>query len=124
MAYRNLWITAILMAGWYLMLPPPGEQNGVPWPDNTAPISRWTLAKSFDTAKGCETELGQNRKHFAHNYRKASQSDPAPAFWARFYVEASGGAACIASDDVRLKETAGQESPDIQQSTEVRPSSN
>ena len=55
-------------------------------------------------------ELEQNRKHFAHNYRKTSQNDAAPAFWARFHVEADG-AACIASDDVRLREIAGQTSP-------------
>ena len=69
-------------------------------------------------------ELEQNRKHFAHNYRKTSQNDAAPAFWARFYVEASGGAACIASDDVRLRDTANQPSPGVQPSTDVRPSSN
>jgi hypothetical protein len=124
MTNRKVIMTAVLMAGWYLMLPPAGQQNGVPWPDNTAPISRWTIAKSFDTAKACETELKQNRTHFARNYRQTNQADMAPAFWARFYVEAAGSAACIASDDARLKETAGEPSSALQQSTEVQPSGN
>jgi hypothetical protein len=120
MIYRKFIMSAVLMSGWYLMLPPAGQQNGVPWPDHTAPISHWTIAESFDTAKACETELKHNRAHFAHNLRKTSQADAAPAFWARFYVEAAGGATCIASDDIRLKETAGQPSPDLQPSTAVQ----
>jgi len=114
-------ITALLLTGWYLMLPPAGQQNGVPWPDSTAPLPRWTIAKSFDTAKACEAELTKNRKHFTRTYRKTNQADPEPAFWARFYVTAAGSATCIASDDVRLKENAEGNTPDFKQSTAVRP---
>jgi hypothetical protein len=114
-------ITALLMTGWYLMLPPAGQQNGIPWPDNTAPVSRWTIAESFDTAKACEAELAKHRKQFARTYRKTNQADPAAAFWARFYVTASGNAACIASDDVRLRDSAEKPTPDLKQSTAVQP---
>lgn len=106
------------------MLPPAGQQNGLPWPDNTAPFSRWTTAESFDTAKACEAELAKNRKHFTQTYRKTSPADSEPAFWARFYVAAAGNATCIASDDVRLKDSADRGNSDLKPSAEVKASSN
>ena len=119
--YRKPIMTFLIAAGWYLMIPPAGQHNGLPWPDNTAPLARWSIAKSFDTAKGCETELAKNRKQFQESYRKTSHKDPAAAFWPSFYVSTSISASCIASDDVRLKETADEEAPNLKQSTAVQP---
>lgn len=114
-------ITALPLTGWYLMLPPASQRNGVPWPDSTASVSRWTIAKSFDTAKACEIDLAKHRKQF-RTYQKASRSDPAAVFWSSFYVSASGSANCIASDDVRLRDSAEEPAPDLKQSTAVQPS--
>ena len=119
-SYRKFMITALLLTGWYLMLPPAAQRNGVPWPDSTAPVSRWTIAKSFDTAKACEADLAKHRKQF-RTYQKASRSDPAAAFWSSFYVTASGSATCIASDDARLRDSAEEPTPDLKQSTAVQP---
>jgi hypothetical protein len=122
--YRKMITTFMIAAGWYLMLPPAVQHNGVPWPDNTAPLARWSIAESFDTAKACEAELAKNRKHFSQSYRKTSHKDPASAFWPSFYVSTSISASCIASDDVRLKESADEGAPDLKQSTAVQPPGN
>jgi hypothetical protein len=120
-SYRRFIITVLLLTGWYLMLPPVGQQNGIPWPDNTAPVSRWTIAESFDTAKACETELSKHRKQFVQTSKKTDRADPAAAFWARFYVRASVSATCIATDDVRLRDSAEESAPNLKQSTSVEP---
>ena len=118
---RTIMITALLLTGWYLMLPPASQQNGILWPDNTAPVSRWMIAESFDTAKACEAERLKHRKQFDQIYKKTNQADDAAAFWARFYVRASAGATCIATDDVRLRDSAEEPTPDLKQSTAVQP---
>ena len=122
--YRKIITTFLIAAGWYLMIPPAGQHNGVPWPDNTAPLARWSIAKSFDTSKACETELAKNRKQFQESYRKTSHKDPAATFWPSFYVSTSISASCIASDDVRLKESADDGAPDLKQSTALQPPGN
>ena len=104
------------LMGWYLMLPPASQRNGMPWPDNKAPISQWTIAKSFDRANSCEAELDSHRKGFKQIYRKMSHNNPQSEFWERFYVAAAGEATCIATDDPRLNESAEKTTPDIRQS--------
>jgi hypothetical protein len=94
------------LIGWYLMLPPASPLNGMPWPDNKAPISHWTIAKSFDTANSCEAALDRNRKGFKQTYHKMSHKNLQSEFWGRFYIAASQQATCIASDDPRLNESA------------------
>lgn len=91
------------LIGWYLMLPPAAQRDGIPWPDGKAPISQWTIAESFDNAKACEAELDKHRKQFQQTYRKANHDDPSAQFWAQFYVAAAGDASCIETDDPRLK---------------------
>ena len=95
---------AFTLIGWYLMLPPAGRQNGLPWPDGKASISQWTIAESFDGARACEVTLAEHRKKFQQTYSKLSHKTPEAEFWGRFYVTAAGEATCIATDDPRLKE--------------------
>jgi hypothetical protein len=104
------------LMGWYLMLPPASQLNGMPWPDNKAPISQWTIAKSFDAANACEAELDRNRKGFKQTYRKMSHKNLQSEFWGRFYIAASQQATCIATDDPRLNESAEKTTPDIRPS--------
>jgi len=88
------------------MLPPAGQQNGLPWPDSKAPISGWTIAESFDTAKACEAALADHRKKFNKTYNKLSHRTLDAEFWGRFYVTVAGEATCIATDDPGLKDDA------------------
>lgn len=100
--HRQLILVSLI--GWYLMLPPAAQQpNGLPWPDGRAPISQWTIAQSFDQAKACEGELDKNRKAFQHTHEKISHRFAESEFWSRFYVAAAAQAACVATDDPRLK---------------------
>jgi hypothetical protein len=114
----RIWHQAVFfgLMGWYLMLPPARQQNGIPWPDSKAAVSDWTIAKSFDTAESCEAELDHERKGFKKTYSKISHKNPEVEFWARFYVAAAGEATCIATDDPRLKEPMDRTKPDMRPS--------
>jgi hypothetical protein len=108
---------AFALIGWYLMLPPAGQQNGLPWPDGRASISQWTIAESFDGAKACEGALTAHRKKFEQAYSKLSHQTSDAEFWGRFYVTAAGEATCIATDDPRLKEDAAARPTGVQPSS-------
>lgn len=79
---------ALALTGWYLMIPPidvPGHH------DDSAPISKWQVADSFDTAAACSNAL--NRR-FTLEEKKHD----------KLMIDAYGTAACISTDDPRLKE--------------------
>jgi hypothetical protein len=42
---------ALALAGWYLMVPPNKPNRE---PDAHAPLSQWTMAGSYDSAKECD----------------------------------------------------------------------
>ena len=84
MHYRDCRLFAFLLIGWYLMLPPAGQRNGMLWPDMDAPISKWTIAKSFDSAKACKEKLNLRRKQFQGIYRKTNHNDPGAEYWSQF----------------------------------------
>jgi len=78
---------ALALVGWYLMVPP---QTRTWWIgperyDDDASLSRWTIERSFDKAEACEAA------------RLATQEQAADA------AIRMGHAACVASDDPRLK---------------------
>jgi hypothetical protein len=112
---RHLILLTLL--GWYLMLPPAAQQqNGLPWPDDKAPVSQWTIAESFDKAKSCEMELSTHRKKFQRTYSKISHQFADSEFWSRFYVTASREAMCVATDDPRLKVDTANGPADVKKS--------
>ena len=95
--------------GWYLMLPPATGQGGIPHLMIDAPISRWTIAQSFDTSKACEKELDLRRTRFEKIYKKAhSGADPREDFWTGLYMAAADSAECVATDDPRLRDDTPQ----------------
>jgi len=117
LSVKRFWhATALGLIGWYLMVPPTGQQNGVPWPDNKAPISHWTIAESFDAAKDCEEAVAKHRKKFEQTYKKLKHKTSDADFWGPFYITTAGEATCIATNDPRLRDENGAKSP------EVRPS--
>jgi len=59
---KPLHAAALALVGWYLMLPPPHTEYAQSGQiidvraDNEAPLSQWTIARSYDTAAQCMTE--------------------------------------------------------------------
>ncbi len=114
--YRVYNIIASALIGWYLMIPPAGQHNGLPWPDNKAPLSHWTIAESFDVAKDCEDAVAKHRKKFEQTYNKLKHKTSDANFWGPFYITTAGEATCIATDDPRLKEDSAVKPSDVQPS--------
>ena len=82
-------VTALALVGWYLMAPPLVNDQSQP----DAPISRWTIIKSFDSAMECE-----NR---ASELRQSSHVTELPTGPVKLRIFSTK---CIVSDDPRLKE--------------------
>ncbi len=77
---------ALALVGWYLMLPPVVSR----WPlreQSNAPLSRWAIMASFDSAEHCEN---------AHANLDEEHKDRSDAL---VFL----GVACIGTDDPRLK---------------------
>jgi len=55
--------TAVLVAGWLLMVPLPKDgPDGTRVPDLDRPVAEWIQGKAYDTAEACEEmrEIGRN----------------------------------------------------------------
>ncbi len=85
----------LALVGWYLMTPPiqGGDFN------ENAPISRWKIAGSYDTAAKCHDFL---LKVWEKTKKNIPSSGPPTNSTERFAVGVEL-AACIATDDPRLK---------------------
>jgi hypothetical protein len=78
---------ALALVGWYLMLPP--MQGGQP--NERAPLSKWTIIGSFNTAEDCNKLLeadAESRTHFT------AANEP---------LLRASAAKCIAADDPGFK---------------------
>jgi hypothetical protein len=82
---------ALAFVGWYLLAPAayPATNGMLRW-DAAAPLSRWKVVKSFDSATQCEAER-LKRQRAVEIENKTSVRDFVESFQ------------CIASDDRRLK---------------------
>ncbi len=76
---------ALVLVGWYLMLPPLGADHSR---DDIAPISRWRFEDSLDSAAECRDTLLRRWSHAEDEKVKDA------------YLKA----ACVSTDDPRLKE--------------------
>jgi hypothetical protein len=78
---------ALALFGWYLLVPPQTRTwwIGAQRYDDTAPLSRWTIERSFDKAELCEAA------------RRAPQQQAGDA------ESGMGQAVCVATDDPRLR---------------------
>jgi hypothetical protein len=83
------------LVGWYLMAPP--FSGRVPSIDDQAPVSKWKIVASFDTAKQCEDQLMFSHDQAKHDLFKASTP------WEELATRDMARSVCIASDDPRLK---------------------
>ena len=99
---------ALALVGWYLMVPPLAGTKQHPGLDTNAPISHWSIYKSFDTAKACETALlkgiyaNDGVPDMFHGLGVRSD-DPQAVTLALAFKDVALGQ-CVASDDPRLKE--------------------
>jgi hypothetical protein len=83
--------TAIALVGWYLMVPPLHSVSKTMAWDSSAPLSKWMIVDSFDTAEECRHDL---LRRINSNY-KGQTPTAAEKRWLDKFV-------CIASDDPRL----------------------
>ena len=65
-------LAAVILSGFYLITPPCHYPcTGDKFPDTRAPLSRWTLIQTYDTAAQCEEGEMQN-------YQRAIDKSPNP----------------------------------------------
>lgn len=85
-------MVALSLLGWYLMAPAPD--------DLSAPISRWGIITSYDSASACERERMADVDRMQKLIdRELAQHKPIPGGTQAFADEQ-----CIATDDPRLKD--------------------
>ena len=97
-------LAALAFVGWYLMMPP--DSPKIPHDvDPDIPMARWITVTSFDTEDNCEKALTilQNSEQDpitldkTGRLKRLQKNDPALG------KARSINAACVASDDIRLK---------------------
>ena len=87
---------ALALVGWYLMMPPfVNRSNGLTVADPKAPLPQWSTFGSSDSAAECEQQR-------IYNIDRSKGLPQTPANVA--VADQMLHAACIASDDPRLKE--------------------
>jgi hypothetical protein len=84
---------ALALVGWYLMVPP--ISNGTP--AIAAPLSRWEIQESYDTAVECQSNLYLVVKQALTDLQKPMIQDK------KNLVLQFSSATCVASDDPHLK---------------------
>jgi hypothetical protein len=89
-------VAALVPAGWCLMMPPfvQGKHGVV---DSAAPLSKWTVTNTFDTAAECENFRGTSLIFG----QKQSAQDTTNQSYKVFHAQGALSQ-CIASDDPRL----------------------
>jgi hypothetical protein len=97
-------LAALAFVGWYLMMPP--DSAKIPHDvDSDTPISRWVVVTSFDTEDNCEKALGdiQNSEQDPVTLDKTGRLKRLDKHDAALGKARAVNAACVASDDIRLK---------------------
>ena len=92
---------ALVLAGWYLMMPPATNSSiGI---DLGAPLSDWVMVESFDSARECKAAHADMMK--GNLVGKAPQNATVTERKRAAIALSIRHARCIASDDPRLKGT-------------------
>ena len=101
---KNLHLAAIAVVGWLLMMPP--DSSKIPHDvDSDTPISHWITVTSFDTEDNCEKALTdlQNNQQDPITLDKTGKLRRLQKNDAALGKARALNAACVASDDIRLK---------------------
>ncbi len=86
---------ALALIGWYLMVPP---AIGTGLPDKTAPLGKWEIENSFETADDCMRNRGEFSDDGMRRVKlKRSRQDIILGIQ---FIDAT----CISTDDPRLKD--------------------
>jgi hypothetical protein len=101
---------ALALVGWYLMTPPLTPKgvfdSSATLVDGSAPISQWSVSRSFDSAERCEQarEAAENvlKQAVKKNPDLLGDRDPKRRL-ETMGILAAAIAKCIATDDPRLK---------------------
>jgi hypothetical protein len=92
---------ALVLVGWYLMVPPPFDETSP-----AVPIARWMQWKAFDTAAHCEAVRGEmvglSRK-ILFDEPAGPPLHPPPDACDKIVANEFLLSECVASDDSRLK---------------------
>ena len=97
-------LAALALVGWYLMMPP--DSPKIPHDvDTNTPIARWITITSFDTDESCEKALTdlQNSEQDPITLDKTGKLKRLDKHDAALGKARAINAACLASDDIRLK---------------------
>jgi hypothetical protein len=97
-------LAALALVGWYLMMPP--DSPKIPHEvDTNTPIARWITITSFDTEDKCEKALTdlQNSEQDPITLDKTGKLKRLQKNDAALGKARALNAACLASDDIRLK---------------------
>jgi hypothetical protein len=97
-------LAALAIVGWFLMMPP--DSAKIPHDvDSDTPISRWIVVTSFDTEDNCEKALTdlQNSQQDPVTLDKTGKLKRLQKNDAALGKARAVNAACLASDDIRLK---------------------
>ena len=97
-------LAALALVGWYLMMPP--DSPKIPHDvDTNTPIARWITVTSFDTEDNCEKALTdlQNSEQDPITLDKTGKLKRLQKNDAALGKARALNAACVASDDIRLK---------------------
>jgi hypothetical protein len=101
----NLRHAAVLASvGWYLMAPPLSKNGARYTIVRDAPIARWPIDSSFDTAAECQQGILDNIIGTRNAAVAAGKCSSTPGTECNeVLLQRSGLAKCIATDDPRLK---------------------
>jgi hypothetical protein len=97
-------LAALALVGWYLMMPP--DSARIPHDvDADAPLSHWVIVTSFDSEDNCEKALTDLQNNFQDpiSLDKTGKLKRLDKHDAALGKARAVNAACMASDDVRLK---------------------
>jgi hypothetical protein len=89
---------ALALVGWYLLCPPLSRDRR-DW-STVAPLSQWTIIKSFHSQNDCHIHTQEALEEYRNqHFRDASALTPTPEYEAILR--------CIATDDPRLNKNIG-----------------
>jgi hypothetical protein len=109
---------ALALVGWYLIAPPPARprpsSNSAP-PNESAPLNKWTIWSSYDSAKVCESARKKNLDAAAANLDKWNHlAEQRHGIWDQKFLNEDLGASdqfeyafdahCVSTGDRPLKE--------------------
>jgi hypothetical protein len=97
---------ALALVGWYLMIPPIVPLSGREGTaDANAPLSKWVkvIRGTFDSDDACDVALRRFQFAVQSNDQSAAPEALSESEFQR--IQQASSAKCIASDDLRLKET-------------------